>query len=55
MKNKTVVSNFGHIDPDSSEELLKELKGYCNFYLKRYWCYDKAFKHLKTLLVLLHR
>ena len=46
--NKNIF-NFNHIDKSKSKEEIAEIKELFKYYHYRYWCYQKAYKYLKKL------
>ena len=47
--NKYSVFEFNHIDKLLSEEEIKTLKEFYKYYHKKFWCFEKTFKHLKII------
>ena len=43
------IFEFNHIDNFLSEEEIKPLKEFYEYYHKKYWCFKKTFKHFKIL------
>ena len=43
------IFEFNHIDNRLSEEEIKTLKEFYEYYHKKFWCFKKTFKHFKII------
>ena len=48
------IFNFNHIDKTKTKEEIWESKDLYKYYHYRYWCYQKAYKYLKKLNLLIN-
>ena len=43
------IFEFNHIDNLLSEDEIKTIKEFYEYYHKKFWCFEKTFKHFKIL------
>ena len=43
------IFEFNHIDNLLSEDEIKTIKEFYEYYHKKFWCFKKTFKHFKIL------
>lgn len=46
------IFDFNHISPTLSNTEIEELKAFYKFYHKRWWLYEKAYKHYRNIHLL---